>query len=137
MSFNLKLAFFLYMCENNSIGKVEGDIGMAYGITSTSQIIDLSTILSGCAAYKTALKDFEKCGETVIKAGETCSSKALSVDNNTLQYPISDLGQAIKDLKAEYTAFAEEVEAQARKIYNAQVAEYNEYVAQKNAASNN
>ena len=33
---------------------------MSYGITSTSQIIDLSTILSGCAAYKSALKDFEK-----------------------------------------------------------------------------
>ena len=98
---------------------------MSYGITSTSQIIDLSTILSGCAAYK--------CGNTVIKAGETCSKKALSVDDSTLQYPITDLGQAIKDLKAEYTGYAEDVEAQARKIYNEQVAEYNDYIARLRA----
>ena len=107
---------------------------MAYGITSTSQIIDINTILSGCAAYKNALRDFETCGNTVIKAGETCTSKALSVDNNTLQYPITDLGQAIKDLKTEYTGYAEDVEAQAKKIYNAQVAEYNDYVARQRAA---
>lgn len=107
---------------------------MSYGITSTSQIIDLPTILSGCAAYKSALKDFEKCGSTVIKAGETCSKKALSVDNSTLQYPITDLGQAIKDLKTEYAGYADDVEAQARRIYNEQVAEYNDYVARQRAA---
>lgn len=109
-------------------------MGMSYGITSTSQIIDLPTILSGCAAYKSALNDFEKCGNTVIKAGETCSKKALSVDDNTLQYPITDLGQAIKDLKAEYTGYAEDVEAQARRIYQEQVAEYNDYIARQRAA---
>ena len=109
-------------------------MGMSYGITSTSQIIDLPTILSGCAAYKSALNDFERCGNTVIKAGETCSKKALSVDDSTLQYPITDLGQAIKDLKAEYTGYAEDVEAQARRIYQEQVAEYNDYVARQRAA---
>ena len=106
---------------------------MAYGITSTSQIIDLATILNGCAAYKNALRDFETCGNTVIKAGETCTKKALSVDDNTLQYPITDLGQAIRDLKAEYTGYADYVEAQARRIYNEQVAEYNDYIARLNA----
>lgn len=115
--------------ENNSIGKIEGDMGMGYGITSPSQIIDVNTIASGCAAYKEALKDFEACGDTVIKAGETCNKKALSVDDSTLQYPITDLGQAIKDLKTEYSGYADDVEAQARRIYNEQVAEYNQYLA--------
>ena len=102
---------------------------MGYGITSKSQIIDLSTILNGCAAYKRALKDFETCGNKVIQAGETCTKKALSVDDSTLQYPITDLGQAIKDLKTEYIGYAEDVEAQARRIYNEQYAEYNDYLA--------
>lgn len=104
---------------------------MAYGITSESQIIDLSTILSGCSAYKTALNDFDKSGTTVIKAGETCNKKALEVDGDTLEYPITDLGQAIKDLKNEYSGYADEVEAEARRIYNEQVAELNAYRAQQ------
>ena len=110
---------------------------MSYGITSTSQIIDLSTILNGCAAYKNALKDFETCGNTVIAAGEKCNKKALSVDDSTLQYPITDLGQAIKDLKTEYSGYADDVEAQARRIYNEQVAEYNDYIARLNAQRQN
>ena len=102
---------------------------MGYGITSLSQVIDIGTISSGCAAYKNALKDFETCGNTVITAGETCNKKALSVDDSTLQYPITDLGQAIKDLKTEYSGYADDVEAQARRIYDEQIAEYNQYIA--------
>lgn len=103
---------------------------MGYGITSTSQIIDVATIEAGCNAYKQALSDFDDCGSEVVQAGETCTKKALSVDDQTLQYPITDLGNAIKDLKGEYEGYADAVAAEARRIYNAQVAEYNEYQRQ-------
>ena len=36
---------------------------MAYGITSTSQIIDLNAIKAACAELKTALEDYEKSGK--------------------------------------------------------------------------
>jgi hypothetical protein len=101
---------------------------MAYGITSSSQLIDLDSIKAGCENYKDALDDFTKCGELVIYAGTTCSSKALSVDDSTLEYPINELGEEIKKLKTTYSSYADDVVAQATKIYNAQVSELNEYI---------
>lgn len=101
---------------------------MAYGITSQSQIIDLEAIVAGCNEFKNSLDDFESCGNEVQEAGKTCSKKALSVDDSTFEYPITDLGEAIKDLKDEYIGYADEVIAQATQVHSAQVAEYNEYI---------
>ena len=110
---------------------------MAYGITSTSQIIDLNTIKAGCQAFKDALQDFQTCGETVIQAGETCNAKALSVDETSLQFSITQLGSEIKELKTTFASYADQVLAEATQVYNAQVAEYEEYIRKLNSTNSN
>lgn len=107
-----------------------------YGITSKSQIIDLDTIKAGCQEFKECLDDFEICGKGVIEAGETCNSKALSVDDKTFEYPITDLGKSIKDLKDEYVGYADQVITDATNVYNAQIAEYNDYVTKMQQQEN-
>ncbi len=107
-----------------------------YGITSKSQIIDLDTIKAGCQEFKDCLDDFEICGKGVIEAGETCNSKALSVDEKTFEYPITDLGESIKALKDEYIGYADQVIADATSVYNAQIAEYNDYVTKMQQQEN-
>ena len=67
-----------------------------------------------------------------LKRFQLSANGYIKIQSN-VEYPITDLGQAIKDLKAEYTGYAEDVEAQARKIYNEQVAEYNDYIARLRA----
>lgn len=104
---------------------------MAYGITSQSQIIDLKTIITGANQFKSTLDDYERCGKAVIAAGETCTKKALSVDDSTLEFSITDLGNEIKNLKSTFTGYIDDLVAQATQVYNAQVAEYNEYVRQQ------
>lgn len=108
---------------------------MAYGITSESQIIDLAAIKSGCNTFKNVLEDFDQCGRLVMKAGETCNSKALSVDDQSLQYPIVELGEAIRALRGEYIGYADEVIASAQRVYIEQKAELAAYQeAQRRAA---
>ncbi len=112
---------------------------MAYGITSESQLIDVSTIQSGCDQYKQHLDDFEINGNRVIEAGEVCNAKALSIDSGTLQWSINDLGEEIKDLKTSLSAAADGVVSDAIRVYNEQVAELNEYrrrLAEQEAAKN-
>jgi len=104
---------------------------MAYGITSSSQLVDLDTIRSGCEQFKEALEDFTVCGEAVIAAGETCSEKALSIDENSLEFSITDLGTEIKSLKDIYAAYADQLMAEATQVYNAQVNELNAYIRQQ------
>ena len=105
---------------------------MAYGITSSSQLIDLNTIRTGCQKFKAALDDFEICGETVIRAGETCSKKALSIDDASMQYMITESGVDIQKLKTTLSIYADQLLADATNVYNAQVAELNEYIKSLN-----
>ncbi len=96
-------------------------------ITSESQLIDIQTIKSGCTALKLAAADFSMSGNAVIEAGETCSEKALSIDKNTLEYAISDIGEEMVRCRSEIERFADTVLAEAVKVYNNQVTELNSY----------
>lgn len=110
---------------------------MGYGITDRSQLIDVDTIRSGCESYKRALSFFTEGGNQVISAGHSCNAKALSVDGSSFETDIVDIGNQIIALEAEYSSYAEAVYAQAVQVYNAQVAELNEYnrwLAQQRAA---
>ena len=100
---------------------------MAFNITCESQLIDIQTIKSGCSELKSATEDFATSGKTVIKAGETCSEKALSVDKDTFEYKISDIGQEMVRCKEIIDSYADYTLSEAVKIYNQQVAELNEY----------
>lgn len=100
---------------------------MGYGITNMSQVIDIDAIRQGCDQVKQCVTDFEACGSLVVIAGENCTEKALEIDKNTFQYSITTIGEEITKLKEVYTAIADQVIAEATQVYNAQVAEYNEY----------
>lgn len=105
---------------------------MAYGITNPNQLLDIEAVKAGCQALIDAVEDFEKCGGYVCEAGATCSKKALSVDNSSLEGQISDVGEEIIQLKDAYIRCAESLMAQAVNVYNSQVSEYNEYIRRKN-----
>lgn len=114
---------------------------MAYGITSPSQIIDLSTISAGCAKLKEAVQDFKTSGATVVEAGETCNAKALSIDETSLEFSITQLGSEMKDLEKTFSGYADQLVAEATQVYNAQVAEYEDYLRrleeERNRQNNN
>ena len=100
---------------------------MAYGITSESQLIDVSTITSGANQYKSALEFYTDGGNQVIAAGATCNAKALSVDGASFESEITEVGNKIKTLKDTYSSAADAVVAAANTVYNEQVAELQEY----------
>lgn len=110
---------------------------MGYGITSTSQIIDIDAIKNGCNQIKQYVADFEACGALVELAGENCTEKALAIDENTFQYSITGIGEEITKLNAGYVAIADQVMAEAQQVYNAQYAEYQEYQRQLQQQQNN
>lgn len=99
---------------------------MAYGITHESQLIDIYTIIDGVNKYRAAIKHFDLCGKKVVNASEMCTPEALSVDNNSLQPSIEELGLEIQKLKDQLNALADEL------LYEAQLVrqqQYNELVA--------
>lgn len=100
---------------------------MAFNITNESQLIDIQTIENGCNALKMAAEDFVLSGKTVIEAGETCTEKALSIDEDTLNYKISYIGQEMIRCKELIDSYADYAYAEAVNIYNQQVTELNEY----------
>ena len=104
---------------------------MAYGITSESQLIDIYTIMDGINKYRVAIEDFVASGKKVITASEICSADAMSVDNDTLQYPIESLGTEIQALKDQLNAIADEVLYEAQLVRQAQYNELLEYQRQQ------
>lgn len=104
---------------------------MAYGITSESQLIDIYTIMDGINKYRAAIEDFVTCGKKVITASEICTADAMSVDNDTLQYPIESLGTEIQALKDQLNAIADEVLFEAQLVRQSQYNELLEYQRQQ------
>lgn len=100
---------------------------MAFNITSESQLIDIQTIKIGCSALKMAAEDFLVSGKTVVRAGETCTEKALSIDKQTMEYKITDLGQEMINQKEMIDYYADVLLSEAMKVYNGQVTELNDY----------
>ena len=110
---------------------------MAYGITSESQLIDVATIKSGCSAYIKALDFFTEGGNKITEAGHFCNKQALSVDGQSYEDEICEVGKQVTELRDTYAGYAEAVYGAAVQVYNAQVAELNEYnrwLAQQRAA---
>ena len=105
----------------------DGDKMAYYGITSSSQIIDLSAIKSGCKAMRSAAEDFTLCGNDVIEAGNLCTSKVLSFDNLSMDSLLVSLGTAIKDVESVIADYSYSIENLAQQIYNDQIIELAEY----------
>lgn len=104
---------------------------MAYGITSESQLIDIYTITDGINKFREAIDDFEKCGKKVVTASEICTADALSIDSDTLQYPIETLGLEIQALKEQLNSLADELLFEAQVVRQQQYNELVEYQRQQ------
>ena len=100
---------------------------MAYGITSSSQLIDVATINSGCDTIDDASDIFKKCSSKLDEAANTCDMNALSVDGMTMQPAIEELADNVKALKGNVTSFTSEIRNIASEIYNVQSAELKAY----------
>lgn len=110
---------------------------MAYGITSRSQLIDIQSIKQGCNQLEDALNDFEKSGDLVIESGNLCNKDALSLDEKSMEYSLTELGEAIKALKGEYQAYTQEVENQANRVYSEQCEELQRYIESQQQNTSN
>lgn len=97
-------------------------------ITSESQIIDLSTIKSGCNKLRDSSESFGSTANSVRAASEICDATALSVDKNTFQEPLTQLANSIDDCEANIKALADAIESKATALYNKQRREYVEYL---------
>ena len=113
---------------------------MAYGITSESQLIDYESIRNGCVAYVEALEGFTTAAQQIVEAGTIMNKDAMSVEGASMQPTLYALAEQVGQLANDYAAIANAVYEQAISVYNAQVAELNEYyrrLAEQQKAQNN
>lgn len=109
---------------------------MAYGITSSSQLIDIGTISKGCTQLQEAATKFEKCASLVQEAASICDANALSVDKTTMQPQLEADAEFIKSMKEAVDGFAVGIRDVATQIYAAQSQELEEYLAKQQNANN-
>ena len=113
---------------------------MAYGITSESQLIDISAIRAAVEKIKSTAQDFTDCGNTVSEASSECNSEALEIEGMTMQPTMDDLAEQIKSIKNSVEEMADSILSVANQVYNAQNEElqaYKEKLSQESEASNN
>lgn len=89
---------------------------MAYGITNSSQLIDISTIYKGCDKIDEAAKYYTKCSEKLNDASTTCNKDAMSIDGKTMQPTIDELADSIKELPATIKEFTDQIRSIASQI---------------------
>lgn len=102
---------------------------MGYGITSESQLIDISTICAGCDTIDEGAEYFDTCSKVLLQASETCDKTALSIDGKSMQQPIEELSTKVAQYGVQIKNVTALIRKQAQDVYNAQVAELQEYYA--------
>ena len=107
---------------------------MAYGITSTSKIIDANTIISACKEMRDLAGYYENIGKKVKEAGGICTAKVLSVDDLSFSNVLVQLGEEIVKLKAIYQEIADELIRETDMVYYYQQQEYQSYLNEQKAA---
>lgn len=109
---------------------------MAYGITSSSQIIDIGTISNGCTQLEETAKKFEECAKLVLEASSICDANALSVDQTTIQPQLEVDAEFIRSIKDAVDGFASGIRNVATQIYAAQSQELEDYIASQQSTNN-
>ena len=104
---------------------------MAYGITSSSQLIDIITINDGVQMINSAAAKFEKCADLVLSASKICNEKALSVDKTTMQPQLEHDAEEIRKIKTYIEDYAVEVNNLAVQVLAGQQRELAEYNAKQ------
>ena len=109
---------------------------MAYNITSSSQLIDITTITNGCSKIEAAADYFEKSAKKMYSASDICDANTLSVDKTTMQAQLDADAQYVESIKTAIYNFTLEIKNLALQVYAEQQAELDAYKA-KQAANNN
>lgn len=104
---------------------------MTYGITSESQLIDISAINAGCDIIDAAAGDFTDCGNAVKAAAYYCGKDAMSVDGKSMGPSVEELGTSIAGIKDSITSVTAEIKSLASQIYDSQKQELDAYVAEQ------
>lgn len=98
-------------------------------ITSESQIIDVSTISTGCSTIRSAAEDYVKCARHIKEAAQICTADALSVEKKSMQPSLEELAAAVETIKSNIYSFTYEIESVAVQIQTKQRQELAEYQA--------
>ena len=99
-------------------------------ITNRNQIIDKETIFNGCNKLEEAFKDFTQCAKLVNEAAITCSPKALSVENSSMQPVLEDLADNFFTYEKSIKNVVEAIKKAVERQYNKELAAYQDYLAQ-------
>lgn len=97
------------------------------GITSESQLIDISTIRAECQKIRTTAKDFKTCSDVIKDASGICDENALSVEGQTLQDTIDEVADGVANVQNDLNSFADSIESSANEVYNLQNKQLQEY----------
>ena len=98
-------------------------------ITNKNQIIDKQTIFEGCNKLETAFTDFTQCAKYVNEAAITCSPKALSVGNSSMQPVLEDLADNFFSYEKSIHKVVEAIKNAVERQYNKEVTAYENYLA--------
>lgn len=106
-------------------------------ITNKNQIIDKETIYQGCNKLEAAFKDFTQCAKYVNEAAATCSPKALSVGNSSMQPVLEDLADNFFSYEKSIQKVVEAIKKAVERQYNKEVTAYENYLAIQQAEKEN
>lgn len=107
-----------------------------YGITSSSQLIDIGTISNGCTQIEKAAEKFAECAAKVNEAAAICNEKVLAVDKTTMQPQLEADAQYIQSMQEAVKGFTSEIRNVASQVYAAQSRELEEYIASQQEQKN-
>lgn len=110
---------------------------MAYGITSSSQLIDIVTINNGIQIINDATEKFIESGNLILAACEICDADALAVDKTTMQPQLEADAQYVKSIKDTIDNYTKEIINIAVQIRAEQESELAKYRAAQQASNNN
>lgn len=96
-------------------------------ITSESQLIDVTTIDSGCSIIESAAEDYITCAKHIKDAAASCSGEALAVEGKTMQPSLEELALAVETIKTNIYDFTAQIRNVAMQIYSQQSAELQRY----------
>ncbi len=107
---------------------------MGYGITSRDQIIDISEIKKKIGILRLYVGDFGDAIDHVENAGEICTSEALLIDGVAyINQTLINLAEEMHQQKQAFMAYLDSLEEETQNVYDAQVAELNNYIAEQEA----
>lgn len=100
-----------------------------YGITSSNQLIDTTTITDGCNRIDKAAEKFLESAKKVAEAAAICDGNALAVEKTTMQPQLEADASYIKSMYDAVKGFTSEIRNVAVQVYAAQSHELEEYLA--------